>query len=137
MKELTYNDWLKNPNPRTMWVWDSNENTKKQRKVIYFLDPKLTFPVVALSDNEVATENFKYCAEIEKSRRMSNKELARWLREHPSREYKYCSCSYASCSVYSYYTYVENLEDEEINKDIVIREDDGEWKEPLIEVTDD
>ena len=26
---------------------------------------------------------------------------------------------------------------EEVRKDVVIREDDGEWREPLIEVTDD
>ena len=38
MKEVTYEDWVKNPVPRNMWVWDGNENNKKQRKVIYFLD---------------------------------------------------------------------------------------------------
>ena len=42
MKELTYEDWVKNPTPRFMWVWNSNEHTKVQRKVIYFLDPKLS-----------------------------------------------------------------------------------------------
>lgn len=26
MKELTYEDWLKNPTPRLMWVWDSSES---------------------------------------------------------------------------------------------------------------
>lgn len=135
MKEVTYEDWVKNPVPRNMWVWDSNENNKKQRKVIYFLGPKFTYPIIALDSDEISTENFKHCAEIEKSRRMSNKELARWLREHPSREYKYRSCcNYASCSVYSYHTYDETLEDEEINKDIVVREDYGEWKEPLVEI---
>ena len=131
MKELTYEDWLKNPVPRNMWVWDSTENNKKQRKVIYFLDPKLTYPIVALSDDDISTDNFKHCAEIGKQRRMTNKELARWLREHPSREYKYhsrCSCRY----VYSYHTYDEINGDKEIDKDIVVREDYGEWKEPLI-----
>lgn len=135
MKPLTREDWLKNPQPRNMWVWDNNENSKLQRKVIYFLDPKSFLPVIALSDDEKSIDNFRHCAEIEKSRRMSNKELARWLREHPSREYKYRSrCNYASCSVYSYHTYAETLEDEEINKDIVVREDYGEWKEPLVEI---
>lgn len=28
MKELTYEEWLKNPTPRNMWVWDSDENSK-------------------------------------------------------------------------------------------------------------
>ena len=130
MRELTYEDWLKNPTPRMMWVWDSNENNKQQRKVIYFLGPKLTFPVVALSDDEISTENFKHCAEIEKFRRMTYKELSRWLREKPTREYKYLNrCRY----VYSYHTYAEINGDKEIDKDIVVREDYGEWKEPLIE----
>ena len=26
MKEVTYEDWQKNPTPRTMWVWDNIEN---------------------------------------------------------------------------------------------------------------
>lgn len=134
MKELNYKDWLKNPVPRNMWVWDSSENNKKQRKVIYFISPKLTFPVVALSDDEISTENFKHCAEIEKQRRMTYKELSRWLREKPTREYKYIAYNN---TVYSYLTYAENYGDREVRNDIVIRENDDEWKEPLIEVTDD
>ena len=73
MKEVTYEDWQKNPTPRVMWVWDSNENNKKQRKVIYFLDPKITYPIIALDSDETSTEKFKYCAEIEKQRRMTKK----------------------------------------------------------------
>lgn len=46
MKEVTYNDWQKNPTPRMMWVWDGNENAKQQRKVIYFLDPGLSYSVL-------------------------------------------------------------------------------------------
>ena len=134
MKELTYADWVKNPVPRNMWVWDSSENNKKRRKVIYILGPNHSYPIVALSDDEMSTENFKHCAEIEKTRRMTNKELARWLREHPSREYKYCMINCNYCSVYSNYIYVEDFEDDEVRKDIVIREDDGEWREPLVEV---
>lgn len=137
MKEVTYEDWLKNPTPRMMWVWDNDENKKEQRKVIYFNDKILSFPIIALSDNEVATEIFKHCAEIEevKTRRMTKKELSRWLREKPTREFKYDS--YITRIVCSTYTYNEDEGDEEVRNDIVIREDDGEWKEPLIEVTDD
>ena len=136
MRELTYEEWLKNPTPRLMWVWDSNKSTKVQRKVIYFLNPKLCFPIVALSSDETNTENFKHCAEVEevKTRRMTKKELSRWLREKPTREFKYGS--YISCSVYSTYTYGEDEEDVEVRKDIVIREDDGEWQEPIMEVNE-
>lgn len=133
MKELTYEDWLKNQTPRLMWVWDSSESNKKQRKVIYFLDPKLTYPIVALSDDEISTVNFKHCAEIELKRRMTNRELACWLREKPTRE---CKWTFDGC-VCSVHTYNEKCENEEVHKGVVIRENDGEWKEPLIEVTYD
>ena len=33
MKEVTYEDWQKNPTPRMMWVWDGNENNKNQSLV--------------------------------------------------------------------------------------------------------
>ena len=134
MKEVTYEDWAKNPVPRNMWVWDNNENAKVQRKVIYFLAPNLTFPIVALTEDEVSTEHFKHCAEIEKTRRMTNKELSRWLREKPTREYKYSS--YIACSVYSSHTYAEDCGDKEVHENVLIREDDGEWREPLVEETE-
>lgn len=137
MKEVTYEDWIQNPTPRLMWVWDSNENNKLQRKVIYFNELDIMYPIFALSADMRSTEKFKCCAEIEKprTRRMTKKELARWLREKPTREYKYTN--YVSTSVYSVYAYDEDCGDEEVRKDIVIRENDEDWKEPLIEVTDD
>ena len=135
MKTLTYEDWVKNPVPRNMWVWDDSEEDMVKRKVVYFNENRsASYPVIVITEKGDSSAEYKHCAELEPKRRMSNKELARWLREHPSREYKYHSnCNYASCSVYSYHTYDEALEDEEINKDIVIREDYGEWKEPIIE----
>ena len=132
MKELTYEDWIKNPIPRMMWVWDDNENNKVQRKVIYIIDKPITYQVIALIKSELSTESFMHCAEIEepKTRRMTKKELSRWLRENPTREWKYNDGN-SVCSVYSYN---ENRGDEEVRNDIVIRENDGEWKEPLIGV---
>ena len=75
---------------------------------------------------------YKHCSEIEKprTRRMTHKELSRWLREHPSREYKYQTSDYI-CSAFDYR---ECKQDEEVHEDIRIREDGGEWKEPLIEI---
>lgn len=132
MKELTYEDWVKNPTPRFMWVWDSNEHTKVQRKVIYFLDPKLSYPVVVLSEDEIRIDIFRHCAEIEKSktRRMTYKELSRWLRENSTREYKYITGSY----IYASFDYREKNQNVEVHESMRIRENDGEWKEPLIEV---
>ena len=132
MKEVTYEDWQKNPTPRMMWVWDSFENDKKQRKVIYISELGIQYPILALTEDKLDTEHFKHCAEIEelKTRRMTNKELSRWLREKPTREYRYLNSDYI-CSTFDYREYKQ---DEEAHEDIRIREDDGEWREPLVEV---
>lgn len=129
MKEVTYADWVKNPIPRKMWVWDNNENCKLQRKVIYFIGPERLYPVVALSDDEISTENFKHCAEIEKTRRMTYKEFSMWLRENPTREYRHITNDFICHN----YDYKESNQNVEVCKDILIREDNGEWREPLVE----
>ena len=131
MKEVTYEDWQKNPTPRVMWCWNSNVENKVQVKVIYVIK-RDEYRVITLTDNDVDIIRYKHCAEIEKQRRMTKKELSRWLREKPTREFKYNN--HIGCSVYSSYTYDEYSEDEEVRKDILIREDDGEWREPLVEV---
>ena len=130
MKEVTYEDWQKNPTPRMMWVWDSFENDKKQRKVIYISELGIPYSIFALTEDKLDTEHFKHCAEIEKQRRITNKELSRWLRGKPTREYKYLTSDYI-CNTFDYREYVQ---DEEVHEDIRIREDDGEWREPLVEV---
>ena len=132
MKEVTYEDWQKNPTPRMMWVWDSLENAKQQRKVIYISELWISYPIFALTEDKTSIEHFGHCAEIEelKTRRMTNKELSRWLREKPTRECKWIFDG-TICSVH---TYNEKVENEEVRKDVVIREDDSKWREPLVEV---
>ena len=132
MKEVTYEEWQKNPTVRMMWVWDDDEEKKVQRKVIYIIDKQITYRVIALIESELSTESFMHCAEIEepKTRRMTNKELSRWLREKPTRECKYLTSDYI-CGAFEYR---ECKQDEEVHADIRIREDYGEWKEPLMEV---
>ena len=132
MKEVTYEDWQKNPTPRMMWVWDSSENNKKQLKVIYISKEDITHPVIALAYGDIDSSSYKHCAELEesKTRRMTNRELAWWLSEKPHRERKFARASY----IYTYYVYRENEQDEEVPDDILIREDDGGWREPLVEV---
>ena len=130
MKEVTYEDWQKNPTPRMMWVWDSSENNKKQLKVILIAKEDIKRPVVTSSHSDIDSSRYKHCAEIDEFRRMKNKELSRWLREHPSREYKYQTGDY----IYSAFNYRECKQDEEVHKDIRIREDGGEWREPLVEI---
>ena len=128
MKELTYEEWQKNPTPREMWVWDDYEEDKKKRKIIYI--SKERYPVVSVTLDDKHVERYEHCAEIEKQRRMTNKELSRWVREKTTREWKYNHDSL----VYSYYNYREKSADEEVFTEILIREDDREWQEPLVEV---
>ena len=132
MKELTYEDWQKNPTPRMMWVWDVKDKDKVKRKVIYFIENKMAhYPIVALSPDAVISAGYKHCAELEepKTRRMTHKELAHWLREKPTREWKYTN----GVTVYGYYGYEEKCENEEVPNNILIREDDSGWREPLVE----
>ena len=135
MKEVTYEEWQKNPTPRTMWVWD-DESGRKKLKVLYILSEEeyvTCFRVIALTNGDTcAVRRYAHCAEIEepKTRRMTNKELSRWLREKPTREYKYLNSKYI-CSTFEYREY---MQDEEVSEDMRIREDDSEWREPLVEV---
>ena len=132
MKEVTYEDWVKNPTPRMMWVWDDDETDKVQRKVVYVIKRKniTRYPVRTTTDDDTDYELYKHCAEIEKpkTRRMTNKELSWWLSEKPHRELK------MGTYIYHDYDYKENEQDAEVTDFLLIREDDGEWREPLVEV---
>ena len=130
MKEVTYEDWQKNSTPRMMWVWNFNVEDRLKRMVLFLTERNPSRPVIALTSDNITTANYKHCAEIEKQRRMTNKELARWIRENPTREWRYMN----GVTVYGYYGYEEKCENEEVINNILIREDDGGWREPLVEV---
>ena len=130
MKEVTYEEWQKNPTPRMMWVWDSKVEDKVKRMVLFLTERNPSRPVIALTSDNITAANYKHCAEIEKQRRMTNQELAWWLREKPTREWKYMN----GVTVYGYYGYEEKCENEEVLNNILIREDGGEWREPLLDV---
>ena len=130
MKEVTYEDWQKNPTPRMMWVWNSTVECKVKRMVLFLTERNPSHPVIALTSDNITTANYKHCAEIEepKTRRMTYKELSRWLREKPTRECKYRTSEYV-CSAFEY---KECKQDKEVLADILIRENSGEWREPLV-----
>ena len=133
MKVITYEEWLRNPTPRMMWVWDVNEKDKVQRKVVYVAKGgSCNFPVRATTDDDTDFEAYMHCAEIKKPRRMTNKELSLWLRENSTREYKRFISDDAIVSCY--YNYIERNANEEIDDTFLIREDDSDWREPLVEV---
>ena len=131
MKEVTYEDWQKNPTPRMMWVWNATVEDKVQAKVIFVVKADACiYPVLSIKKDDVEYDTFQHCAEIEKQRRMTNRELSRWLREKPTRECKYLNSEYI-CTTFDYREYKQ---DEEVSVDMRIREDDSEWREPLVEV---
>ena len=130
MTEVTYEDWQKNPTPREMLCWNSNVEHKIQAKV--FFVAKTTrgcrYPVLTVMKDDVGYDTFQHCAEIEEPRRMTNRELSWWLSEKPHRELK------MGDYIYHDYDYKENEQDAEITDFYLIREDGGEWREPLVEV---
>ena len=130
MKEVTYKEWIKNPTPRMMWCWYSNVEDKVRAKVVSVVKTDACiYPVLSIMKDDVGYEAFRHCAEIENQRRMTSKELSCWLSEKPHRECKFARAPY----VYTFYTYNEDDQDEEVSDDVLIREDDGEWREPLVE----
>ena len=134
MKEVTHEDWQKNPTPRMMWVWDNEEILKVKRKVVCVLrDNSVPNKVIAIDNDDSDYEVYRHCAEIGKQRRMTNKELSRWLREKPTRECKHCNGSNDNF-VYCFHTYLERCANEEVDDLILIREDDSDWREPLVEI---
>ena len=140
MKELSYEEWQKNPTPRMMWVWDDNENNKVQRKVIYIIDKQITYRVMALIKSELSTESFMHCAEIEepKKRRMTKQELTWWLqdgiKEGKHREWKFIDLD--ASAIHNIMFYIEEESNDLVGTDILIRENGGKWHEPLVEVVE-
>ena len=135
MKEVTYEDWQKNPTPRKMCVWNNEEEEYVLRKVVCILSENDLFNrVIAIENDDSDYALYKHCAEIEepKARRMTNKELSRWLRPTTTREFKYKNS--ISTTISCYYVYLESEASKEVSDEILIREDDGEWREPLVEV---
>ena len=134
MKEVTYEDWQKNPTPRMMWVWDNDESEKKKRKVVYVLSGAKgkKYNVLTVADKETCITAYTHCAEIAKIRRMTYKELSRWLREKPTRELKYNHCG-DNC-IHGSLDYYESNADKVVDIEWRVREeDDNEWREPLVE----
>lgn len=136
MKEVTYEEWQKNPTPRIMWVWNDDFEAREKSRVVYVIKGgSCRYPVRVTTNDDTDYEAYRHCAEIEeqepKTRRMTHKELSRWLSEKPHRERKYGRGPY----IYTYYTYAEYEQDKEVPDSILIREDDDDaWHLPLVEV---
>ena len=74
MKEVTYEDWQKNPTPRIMWCWGTTEENKVQRKVVYVVkDDICVCPVMTVIEERIY-ETYRHCAEIEEPKNKANDE---------------------------------------------------------------
>ena len=137
MKEITYEDWQKNPTVRMMWVWNSNVEDKAKRMVLFLTERNPSHPVIALTSDNITAANYKHCAEIEEQRRMTNQELAWWLqdgiKDGKRREIKY-GCKRDDVEVECQYTYLDSKCNDAVPVGFLIRENGGEWHEPLVEV---
>ena len=124
MKEVT--EW--DNNPREMWVWGS-EPERKQKEFVIWIRSDDYHPRVVTIDREEhdAIMPFQHCAEIEPRRLMTNKELSRWLREKPNREWK------DAIFVHADLIYRECEEDTEVSNGIYVREGDSPWFVPFAE----
>lgn len=137
MKELTYEEWQKNPKPRMMWVWHNNVVEKKKEQVIAILGQKnIKHRVLAVQGDYEYVKRFNHCAEIEepKMRKMTNKEFVLWLlegiREGKLRQWRRVNSDTIESVPCGYASGYENL----IVENKLIRENGGEWHEPLVEV---
>lgn len=133
MKELSYEEWIKNPKPRIMWVWHNDFEEREKRKVVYVIKDDFTScPVLAVSEEDASFCIYCHCAEIEelKTRRMTYRELAWWLKGETTREWKHRSAGV----VRGFLTYPESEGSLFVIEDILIRENGGKWHEPLVEV---
>lgn len=140
MKEVTYEEWQKNPIPRMMWCWDEYEIKAVKRIVLYlFPEDKFNYNIIALDSPDSNTCNiYCHCAEIEepKYRRMTKQELTWWLqdgiKEGKHREWKFIDLE--ASVIHNTMFYIEEESNDLVGDDIRIRENDEEWHEPLVEV---
>ena len=58
MKEVTYEDWQKNPTVRMMWVWNSKVEDKVKRMGLFLTERNPAHPVIALTSDNITTAGF-------------------------------------------------------------------------------
>lgn len=69
MKELTIENWVKNPTPREMWVWDDSAEHKRKEKVVYIKNSNsVNYPVIVVNDYTNGVDAYAHCAEIEEEK---------------------------------------------------------------------
>lgn len=105
------------------WLQKQGEKNTADVTPKFKVTPKFT--VWNEDENKVKKET--------KKRRMTNKELSWWLREHPE-EHREMTYSNEDSYVSPYFYYLKSEANTEVYEKIVIRKNGGKWQEPLIEM---
>lgn len=116
-------------NPRLMWVWDDDLGVSSVEKMfVVYINPDKAMNKPVITDSGAI---YDYCAEIVEQRMMTQREISRWLRMSPDREFK---MSIKSEFVSTTFDYNEKNQDSELDDDCVVRCGNGEWEKATKEV---
>ena len=119
---------------RENWYWSNCSfipATKKQSDILF---KKMEESGYQWNHKKKKLKKLK--VEAPKTRRMTNQELAWWLRDHPEehREYKYSYDNEQLGTCYCTLSYENDKAGIECDSRILIRRKGREWKEPLIKI---
>lgn len=115
--------------PKKMLVWGENDREACVENIYAIGPSSMESPVRAISDDgRLGTHCYKYCAEIPKPRRATNREFSRWLAKG------YGECRSSSGCADTAWMYETELDDKPVVEWTKARKwDDSEWHEPTVE----
>lgn len=127
MKEVTGENWKKNPTPRFMWCWDGDGSSRCKEYVVCILtkeesQERDTLPVIT------PCANYQHCAEIEEEKtQLTYYELSQLVK---------CfgvELCYVGGESYSHFAYTASAANKKLPGEYKIRYKQGEWEEPTRE----
>lgn len=123
LKEITTPQIFAEPKKMLVWNDDYVENNS-----VPMIDT--VYAVVKVENHYVAVtwgHNMEHCAEIPKARRVTNRELSKWLAQGNGEK------KVDDCIAYVH-TYLSEYSNEEANKLIKVRKwSDDDWHEPTVD----
>lgn len=123
--KIIYSDYKGEYNKPIVGLVQNYRKSQHERCFVFYEDGR--FNPVGIDDDDL------FLKEPIKAHRMTNQELAWWLRECPNehREFKE-KTGYIVSNVYEYDVSVAHYD----CRDVLIRSNGGKWREPLIEIED-
>lgn len=111
--------------PKKMLVWNDDDVEHNYVPMIVTV-----YAVVKVENHYVAVtwgHNMEHCAEIPKARRVTNRELSKWLAQGNGENTD-------GCWVYQTHAYPKAAENNEVSESIVVRKwEDADWHEPTVD----